>query len=115
MPFRASSSSAFVVGKRFRGRVRKVGQQAEMQVVVAIGEEADLQRLDQELDVLGAGEERRNHHQRAHLRRQAAGEVHPRQRVRRHQQCRHPVHHVDGELARGEQQEYSERAERDAR
>ena len=32
----------------------KVGQQAEMQVLVAIGEEADFERFDQVLDVVRA-------------------------------------------------------------
>ena len=70
-----------VVGQRFGGRIGKIGQQAEVQMVVAVGEKADLQRLDQAVDAFGAGEHRRDHHQRAQLRRKPLREIHPRQRV----------------------------------
>ena len=44
----------FVLRQRFRVRVLKIGQQAEAQIVVPIGQEPDFQRLDQILDVLRA-------------------------------------------------------------
>ena len=93
-----------VLGQRFGGRIPKIGQQAEMQMVVPIGEEPDLQRLDQAFDAFGAGEHRRDHHQRARLRRQPPRKVHSRQGARRHEQRRHPVHHPHGQLAGGQQQ-----------
>ena len=50
---------------RFGGRIRQVGQQAEAQVRVAIGEEADFEGLDELVDVAGAGDHRGNDHQGA--------------------------------------------------
>lgn len=37
-------------------RIAEIGEQAEMQVLIAIGEKADLQRLDQILDPGSAGQ-----------------------------------------------------------
>ena len=58
-----------------------------MQVVVSIGQEPDFERLDQLLECFNATQHRRDHDQRAdsggYL-----GEVHSRQRMRRHQHCR---------------------------
>ena len=64
MLLRASSNSAASCRQHFLVRVRKVGQQAEMQIAVPIGEEANFERLDQIVDVSGAGEHGRDHHQR---------------------------------------------------
>ena len=97
--------------QRFRRRVGEIGEQSEMQARVAIGEEPDLQRFDQGLDVFGAGQERRDHHQRARRRRQPAGIVHPRQLAGRHQQRRQPVHHPHRQLAGGDEQDDAERRE----
>jgi hypothetical protein len=64
---RASCSSGIVLGERFLPGVAKIGQQAEVQVFIAIGQKPDFQRLDQILDVRGAGQHRRHHHQRARV------------------------------------------------
>ncbi len=101
-----------VLGQRLLGRVAQVGQQAEVQVVVAIGQKPDFQRLDQVLDVARAGEHGRDHHQRARCRRDARGEVHARQRMRRRQQGDQPVHQRDRELAGGQQREDAQRRQR---
>jgi hypothetical protein len=53
-----------VGGERFLPGVAKIGQQAEVQVLIAIRQKPDLQRLDQLLDVRLAGEHGRHHHQR---------------------------------------------------
>ena len=95
----------FVLGQRLGGRIREVGQQAEVQVVVPVGEEADFQRLDQALDVRRASQHRRHDHQRPRLRRQTPLKGHSRQRAGRDEQRRKPVHHVRCELAGGKQQE----------
>ena len=63
-----------------------------MQVRISISQEPDFERLDQILDVASIGEHGRNHHQCARLGSNAGGEIHSRQRVRRHQQRRQPVH-----------------------
>ncbi|HRM67998.1 MAG TPA: hypothetical protein PLO71_01085, partial [Thauera phenylacetica] len=84
-------------------RVEQVGEQAKMQTAVAIGQEADFERLDEFIDVVGTGEQGRHHHQRAPLRRDARGEVHARQRVRRRHQSGEPVHQGNAQPARGQQ------------
>ena len=72
-----------VLRQRLLGRVAQVGQEAKMQVRVAIGQEPHLQCLDQSLDVARTGEHGRDHHQGARLWRDALGEVHARQPARR--------------------------------
>ena len=69
----------------------KIGQQAEVQMLVPIGQEADFQRFDQSLDVLRAREHRRHHHQGTGFGRNSFGKIHPRQRLRPYQQRRQPV------------------------
>ena len=51
-------------GQRFLARVRKIGEQAEVEMRIAIGKEPDFERLDQLLHAASAGEHRRNHNQR---------------------------------------------------
>ncbi len=101
-----------VLRHRFGRRVAEVGQQAEMQMGVAIGEEADLQRLDQPVDAFDAGEHRGDDDQRARRHRQPEREIHARQRLRLHQQGRQPVHDADGQVAAGERQQDAENDER---
>ena len=91
-----------VLRQRLSSGVAQVGQESEVQVRVPIGQEPHLQCLDQTLDVAGAGEHGRDHHQGARLRRDAVGEVHARQAAWRDQQGRQPVHQGDGELAGGQ-------------
>ena len=83
----------------------EVRQQAEVQIGVAVGQEAHLERLDAGRRCLGAG--------RASSGRRPAcamsggmpsREVHPRQRVRRHEQRGQPVDDAHGELAGAERQ-----------
>ena len=71
------SKQRLIAGKRFLARVGKIGQQAEVQTRVAIGETPDFERLDQILDVANAGEHRRNDHQRPRVRRNACRIIHP--------------------------------------
>ena len=47
MPLRASASSDSSSGSVSAARIHEIGQQAEMEIGIAIGEESDLQRLDQ--------------------------------------------------------------------
>ena len=88
-----------VAGLRLRRRIQVIGEQSEVQPGVAIGEEADLERLDQVFDALCVREHGRHHHQRAALRRDSRGEIQPRQRVRRRQQRCEPVHQRYRQLA----------------
>ena len=92
-----------ILGKRLLAGVEQVGEQTEMQAVVAIGQEAHFQRLDQLIDVVRTGEHGRHHHQRAPLRRNAGRKVHARQRVRRRQQRGQPIHQGCAQPARGQQ------------
>ena len=104
-PFHGQLQQRFVLGKCFLRGITKIRQQAEMEVSVAIGEEADLQRLNKMLDRLRTGEHRRNDNQRARRWRNASREVHSRQRVRRHQQGCQPVRQCHTQLAGGQQRE----------
>ncbi len=98
-----------VLGQRFQRCVAKIGQQAKVQVRIAIAEKPDFERLDQMLDVAGAGQHGRHHHQSARVWRNACGEVHPGQAMRRHQQDCQPVHQGHGQLTDAEQQDDAER------
>ena len=101
-----------VVRERFRRRVTKIRQQAEVQVVVPVRQEPDFQRLDQAFDALRAGQHGRNHHQSARFRRNPSGEIQSRQQVRRHQQRRPPVHQRHRQLACAQQRGDADQAER---
>ncbi len=98
-----------ILSQRFLRGVAQIGQQAEVQVGVAIGQEPDFQRLDEGLDVARAGEHGRDHHQGARCRGDARGEIHTRQRMRRRQQSGQPVHQRDRELAGRKQRECAQR------
>ena len=92
-----------VLGERFFLRVQKISQQPEIQIVVPISQKAHFQCLDQVVDILRTGEHRRNHDQRARLRRNAGGKIHARQRMRAHQQGHQPIHQGQRQLT-GRQQ-----------
>ena len=89
----------FVLRQRFFERVSKIGQQAEVEMVVPICQETDFQRIDQILDVLRACEHSRDYHQSTRFLRDPFGEVHSRQRMRRRQQRGQPVHHGHRQMA----------------
>src|SRR5437773_2248844 len=84
-PLLSQPQQWLVFRKRFLVRVSKIRQQAKGQILVAIRQKADFKRLDQFLDALGAGEHCRDHDQSARFRGNTFGEVHSRQRMRRHQ------------------------------
>ena len=52
MRSRACAQQRLVAGQRLARRVAEVGEQREVQVRVAVGEEAHLERLDQRVDAL---------------------------------------------------------------
>ncbi len=54
-----------VLRQRFGGRIPKISEQAEVQVLIPICQEPDFQRLDQSRDVLRAREHSRDHHEGA--------------------------------------------------
>ena len=83
-----------------------------MQVVVPVCQEPDFQGLDQVLDVAGAREHRRDHHQGARFRWDSFGEVHSRQRPWRRQQGGQPVHQRHRQPAGAQQGEGAEEGER---
>jgi hypothetical protein len=90
--------------------VEEVGQQREVQLRVAVGEEAHLQVVDQVVDAGRAAEHRRHRDEGAAVGRQAVGEVHARQRGRPHQQRDEPVGQRHGELAGPQRQQRGGRA-----
>jgi 3',5'-cyclic AMP phosphodiesterase CpdA len=108
-PLLGQLQQRLVLGKCFLRRVRKIGQQAEVQMCVPIGQKPHLERFDQLLDAGGAGEQGRHHHQRAHLRRDACGEVHAGQGLRRHQQAGEPVHQRPGQLTGRQHRQHADR------
>ena len=111
-PLPGQPQQLLVLRDRFLVRIREIRQQAEAQVVIPIRQEPDFQRLDQGLDVAGAREHRRNHHQRARFRRNAFGEVHSRQRMRYHKLRGDPVHQRDRQPAGAQEGEGAEQGER---
>ena len=97
-PLPGKPQQRFVLRQRFLLGVSKIGQQAEVQVIVPICQEPHFKRLDQILYILRAHEHRRNHDQRAEFRRDPFGEVHARQRMGCRQQRRQPIHQGNGKL-----------------
>ena len=102
---RARARSASSSGSVSLGGVAKVGEQREVQVLVAVGEEAHLERLDAGRSMLAALVEHRRHHdQRARLPAGCRSEKSMRgSGCGVHQQRGQPVHQRDRELARGDQ------------
>ena len=82
--------------------VEEIGEQGKVDVRTAVCEEADLQRLDQALHPRGAAQHRRYYNKSARMQWKAFGVIHARQRVRRDQQGRCPVHQRQREVARGQ-------------
>ena len=105
----------FVLRQYFLRRVRKIGQQPEVQVFIAICQKPDFHRLDQIFDVGSTREERWDHHQGARFLRNSFGEIHPRQRMRRHQQCSQPVHQRHRHLASTQHRKESRQREQPIR
>ena len=98
-----------VARQGFAVGVGEVGEQGEMQVLVAVAEEAHLQRLDQLLHVADAGQDARHRHQGARAGRDAVDVVHARQRLRRDRQRGHPVEQAGTELAGQQQRHHADR------
>ncbi len=99
-----------VVARHVLGRrVAEVGQQPVVQVRIAVGEEAHLERVDQLVDAAQAADQRRHHHQRARAAGDAERVVHARQHARHDEQRGGPVDEGEGELAGGEQQQQRQR------
>ena len=97
-----------ILRQGFFSGIAKVGQQGEVQIGFSIGQKAHFQRLDQMLDVLQAGQQRRHHHQGAVLRRDAGGKIHPWQRTRRCHQSGQPVHQRGRQLTCGKQRQHAD-------
>ena len=87
----------------FERRIAKIGEQSEVQVGIAIGEEAYFQRFRQVVHILHARKQGGHHHQRARWRRDAGGKIHPRQWMRKGQQSRQPIDQRHCQLARAQQ------------
>ena len=91
-----------VAGGMFFGSVGKIGQQREVEIVVPVGQESNFQRLHEFVDLPGVGDDRGDRHDRAVLRRDSRGKIHPRQDARTHQQHDRPIDERDCQLARAE-------------
>ena len=85
------------------GCVQEIGQQAEMQVRIAIGQEAHLQSFDQGIDAGLTPDHARHDHQRARAGGDAFGVIHARQRLRRDQHGRRPVDQRNAQFTEGDQ------------
>ena len=97
-----------VAWQMLAGGIVEVGQQTIVQVGVAIGQEAHLQRLDQRIDALGTAEQGGHDDQGARGGPDAVGKIHARQGLGHDQQRGRPVHQGQRELARGQQQQRSD-------
>ena len=87
-----------VCGERFHVGVGKVGQNREVKVGIAIGEEADLQTIHQAIDRGGIGEHGGHGDERAVFRRDAFLEVEPRQGPWPDDERRGPGDEADGKV-----------------
>ena len=104
-----------VFGQRFLLGIEKIGEQREVQAGIAVGQEADFQRLDQAVDAGRAGQHGGHHNQGSPGGRDAFGEIHFRQRVRCDEQAGRPVHERDGQLAGRQQRHQAEQYHRPQR
>ncbi|MDQ1133040.1 hypothetical protein QE386_001635 [Pseudoxanthomonas winnipegensis] len=95
-----------VLRQVFLRGIGEVGQQAEVQMRPAVGQEPHLQRIDQFIDRLGVGDHRGHDHQRARLRRDAGLVIQAGQRMRRRQVARGPVDQRHAQLAEGQQRQH---------
>ena len=99
----------------FRGSIAKVGEQCKVQIIIAIGQKPDFQRLDQFLDRVATSEHGRHHHQGPRCGGNAFGIIHARQQIRCHQQRYKPVDQGHSELAGRQQQQRGHHDENQAR
>ena len=86
--------------------VREVGQQSEVEHVVAVGEEPHLERLDHVVDVFRATEHGRHHHEAASRRGHAVRIVHAGQAIGGGGKRRDEIQQAEGELARHDQRSH---------
>ena len=91
--------------------IDEIGQQAEMQVGIAIGQEADFQRFGHVVDGLCAREHRRHDDQRSCFRWNSGAIVHARQRTRRRDQRHQPVDERQRQLAGAQYDEHPAQSE----
>ena len=82
MPACAAASSSASSGRAL-GRVAEIRQQGEVQVLIAVGEEAHLEIVDELLDMRRGVDDRRHDHQRPVAGGNAAPQVELRQLARR--------------------------------
>ena len=88
--------------------VVQIGEQAEMQSRISVGEKPHLERVDQFLNACAAAEHGWHDHQRARLQGDAECVVHARQGPRRDDQGHEPVDDRHHELAAGDQQQHGQ-------
>ena len=100
-----------VLRQRFLDGVANISEQSKVEVVIPIRQKADLQCLDQILDISVARDHRWDHHQGPQFLRDPFGEVHSRQRPRRQQQRRHPVNQGDRQMTGAQKREQSDQPE----
>ena len=92
-----------VGGERFRRGIGEVGEQGEMQVRIAVGEEADLQAFEESIDRGRVGEHGRHGDEGALIGWDARPEIKPRKRVRPDDERRRPGDQPHGKM-QGNQQ-----------
>ena len=94
-----------VAGNLLGRRVEPVREQGEAEIAVAVREVVQLEPADLGLDVRLVGQQRGHHDERAHLRRDALGQIEPGQRTRPEGVGQRPVDEGDGEIRCRQQRE----------
>ncbi len=90
----------FVLRQYLLVRVSKISQKGKVEVVVPIRQEPNFQRLGQVIDVFIAHEHCRDHNKRPRFRRNPAGEIQTRERMRSRKQGHRPIHKRDRQVGR---------------
>ncbi len=96
-----------IAGQGFGGCVGKVGEQAETQVRIAVGQEPHFHLLAQLVDVFATVDQRGYHDQRAGVGRNAAFKIHARQRLGIGDLGGDPVDQVERQLAAADQRQHA--------
>ena len=91
--------------------IAKIRQKTEVHIVIAVGQKADLQGFDQLGYALWSGKHGGNHDERAQLRWDSLGKIHPRQQVWRRQLGHQPVEHGNHKLGSDEKRKNSAKRE----
>ena len=102
-----------VVRQRLARRIDPIREQREAQLLVRVGEEVQLELVDQRLGVGFAREQGGDHHQRAQLGRYATAQLQLRERRRPDLERDAAIRERDGEIGRGHQGQQREQQQQE--